>query len=76
MIDQFHVHVQVEPCRRLGEEAVGVGCDVPLAQRSDKLRLEAGRVERSQIDAYMCFVSYIDVYLPICGETDARVYVG
>jgi hypothetical protein len=47
VVHQFHVHVHVEPCRRAGEEAVGVGCDVPFAQRGDELGLEVCWVERS-----------------------------
>ena len=50
MVDQFHVHVHVEPCWRLGEEAVGVDCDVPLTQRSDELGFEACWVKRRQVD--------------------------
>jgi hypothetical protein len=50
MVDQLHVHVHVKPCRRLAEEAVGVSCNVPLAQRSDELGLQACRVERCQVN--------------------------
>lgn len=51
MVDQFHVDVHVEPCRRLAEETVGVGCDVPFTQGGDEVWLEAGRVERCQVNA-------------------------
>ena len=51
VVNQFHVHVQIEPCRRAGEEAVGVGCDVPFAQRGDKVGFEVCWVERSQVNA-------------------------
>jgi len=52
MVDQFHVHVHVEPCGRLAEEAVCVSCDVPFAQRSNELRFEACWVKRSQVNTY------------------------
>lgn len=50
MIDQFHVHVHVEPRRRRGEKAIRISCDVPLSQRGDELGLEVGWVERCQVD--------------------------
>lgn len=50
VVHQFHVHVQIEPCRRAGEEAVGVSCDVPFPQRGDEFRFEVCWVERGQVD--------------------------
>ena len=52
MVDQFHVHVHVKPCWRLGKEAVGVSCDVPFAQRGNEVGLEAFWVKRCQVDAF------------------------
>lgn len=70
MVDQFHVDVHVEPCRRLAEEAVGVGCDVPFTQGSDELWLEAGWVERRQVNA--CEYVSARRVCAICGESKMR----
>lgn len=51
MVDQLHPHVHVEPCRRVGEEAVGVGCDVEFADAGDEGWFEVGWVEGAEVDA-------------------------
>lgn len=52
MVDQFHVHVHVEPCWRVREEAVGVGGDVPFSQCGDEGWSEVRRVEGGEVDAW------------------------
>ena len=52
MVDQLHPHVHVKPCRRGGEEAVGVGCDVEFADGGDEGWFDTLGVEGAEIDAY------------------------
>lgn len=52
MVDQFHVHVHVEPCRRVREEAVGVCGDVPFSEGGDEGWFEMGWVEWGEVDAW------------------------
>ena len=51
VVHQFYPHVHAEPCRRVGEEAVGVGCDVEFADGGDEGWFEGGRVEGAEVDA-------------------------
>lgn len=52
VVDQLHPHVHVEPCRRVGEEAVGVGGDVEVADGGDEGWFEVSWVEGAEVDAY------------------------
>jgi hypothetical protein len=66
VVDQLQPHVHVEPCRRVGKEAVGVGCDVEFADGGDEGWFEVGWIEGAEIDAWKGLVLLFPSNMKAC----------